>query len=330
MSEKVTLAHGSGGSQTQELIEETFLKILGEEGPSTLEDAAYFQGEGTLAVTTDSFVVHPLFFPGGDIGKLSVCGTINDLVVSGAKPLLLTAGFILEEGFSLKDLRRLCFSMAESAKLAGVRIIAGDTKVVEKGKGHGLYVNTTGVGQVVKRLNASSVSPGDLVVVTGCVGDHGMAVLLAREEFEIETQVTSDCACLGELLLPLVEEGLVKWMRDPTRGGLATTCLELVRSTGYGILLQQEAIPVREETGFLCHMMGYDPLYLANEGKAVLVVDPPLADRVLGLLRSHPLGEKAAVIGEVTNRFTGVRLITPVGGERELDYLEEDPLPRIC
>ncbi len=326
----ILLAHGSGGYKTQELVEGLFLKVLGEVGPEALEDASYFRCEGCMAVTTDSFVVDPLFFQGGDIGKLAVCGTVNDLVVSGAIPQLITAGFILEEGLPLEVLERVCRSIAESAKGAGVRIVAGDTKVVERGRGHGLYVNTTGIGRVVARLEMGSVEPGDVLVLTGSVGDHGMAVLLAREGFEVESNVVSDCASLRDLLIPLVEEGLVKWMRDPTRGGLATTCLELAQGSGYGIRLYQREIPVKEEVVFLCNMMGYDPLYLANEGKALMVVDPEKESRVLEILRSHPLGREAAVVGEVTSQHFGVRLITAVGGERSLDYLEGDPLPRIC
>ncbi len=326
---KIEIGHGSGGKLTKELIEGLFLKYFNSPGLHSLSDATYTPGFDRLALTTDSYVIRPLFFPGGDIGKLSVSGTVNDLTVSGALPKYLTVGFIIEEGYPLEDLERVVSSMAETAAKAGVEVIAGDTKVVEKGKCDGIYINTAGVGRVVRELSPSLIKPGDKIIVTGTVGDHGIAISLAREEFDLETSVLSDCAPLNSLLVPLFDLPGLRFMRDPTRGGLATVVIEFCQSAGLGALLFEERIPVREDVKFVCDMLGYDPLYLANEGKAVVVVSPQDCDRALELLRSHPLGRDAQVIGEVTDK-KGVLLQTEVGGLRRLELLEEDPLPRIC
>ncbi|WP_456436098.1 hydrogenase expression/formation protein HypE [Thermovibrio ammonificans] len=328
--EFVEIGHGSGGKLTRELIENLFLKYFGSPELHTLSDASYLNlGSSELAFTTDSFVVKPHFFPGGDIGKLSVAGTVNDLTVSGAEPKFLTAAFIIEEGYPLKDLERIVASMAETARSAGVSIVAGDTKVVEKGKCDGVFINTSGVGRVVRKLSPSLAKPGDLVIVTGYLGDHGIAISLAREEFEVETPLESDCAPLNGLLTPLFELPGLRFMRDPTRGGVATVLIEFSESSGLGVELWEESLPVRDEVKFICDMLGYDPLYLANEGKAVVVVSEEDADKALELLKSHPLGEHAAVIGRVTDS-PQVLLKTRVGGIRRLELLEEDPLPRIC
>ena len=325
----VEIGHGSGGKLTRELIEEVFLKHFNFPELHTLQDATYLPGLSKIAVTTDSYVVRPLFFPGGDIGKLSISGTVNDLTVSGALPRYITVGFIVEEGLPIETLERVVSSMAETARSAGVKIVAGDTKVVEKGKCDGIYINTAGVGEVVRELSPKLVKPGDRVIVTGFVGDHGIAISLAREEFEVETPVESDCAPLNSLLTPLFELPGLRFMRDPTRGGLATVLVELSESSNLGIRVYEPHIPVRESVRFICDMLGYDPLYLANEGKAVVVVSEEDADRALEILKSHPLGKDAAVIGEVVEE-PGVVLVTSVGGERRLELLEEDPLPRIC
>ncbi len=326
---KVEIGHGSGGRLTKELIEELFLKHFDFTELHTLLDATPLIGFEKIAITTDSYVVQPIFFPGGDIGKLSVSGTVNDLTVSGSLPSYITASFILEEGLDFSELEKVVSSMAKTAKEAGVRIVAGDTKVVEKGKCDKLYINTTGVGKVVKELSPKLVEPGDLIIVSGSVGEHGIAISLAREEFELETEVKSDCAPLNSLLTPLFKYEGLKFMRDATRGGLATVVVELTSSAGVGALLYEEEIPVREDVKFICDMLGYDPLYLANEGKAVIVVSKKEADAVLRELRSHPLGREAAVIGEITAK-EGVFLKTKVGGLRRLELLDEDPLPRIC
>ncbi|ADY73532.1 hydrogenase expression/formation protein HypE [Desulfurobacterium thermolithotrophum DSM 11699] len=328
---KVEIGHGSGGKLTRELIENLFLKYFSFPELTSLQDASYLEiNSRKIAMTTDSYVVRPYFFPGGDIGKLSISGTINDLTVSGAVPEFISVGFILEEGLAFSDLEKIVKSMADTAKKAGIKIAAGDTKVVEKGKCDGLYVNTTGIGKVVKPLSPKFAKPGDLVIVTGFIGDHGIAISLAREEFEVETGVLSDCAPLNSLLVPLLDIEGLRWMRDPTRGGLATVLIEFSEISGLGVKLYEEKIPVREEVRFVCDMLGYDPLYLANEGKAVVIVDKKDAEVILEKLRSHALGKNAEIIGEVTDEINDVRLITSIGGERRLELLEEDPLPRIC
>ncbi|WP_163327797.1 hydrogenase expression/formation protein HypE [Desulfurobacterium thermolithotrophum] len=328
---KVEIGHGSGGKLTRELIENLFLKYFSFPELTSLQDASYLEiNSRKIAMTTDSYVVRPYFFPGGDIGKLSISGTINDLTVSGAVPEFISVGFILEEGLAFSDLEKIVKSMADTAKKAGIKIAAGDTKVVEKGKCDGLYVNTTGIGKVVKPLSPKFARPGDLIIVTGFIGDHGIAISLAREEFEVETGVLSDCAPLNSLLVPLLDIEGLRWMRDPTRGGLATVLIEFSEISGLGVKLYEEKIPVREEVRFVCDMLGYDPLYLANEGKAVIIADKKDAEVILEKLRSHAFGKNAEIIGEVTDEINDVRLITLIGGERRLELLEEDPLPRIC
>ncbi|OMH40912.1 hydrogenase expression/formation protein HypE [Desulfurobacterium indicum] len=329
--EKIEIAHGSGGKLTRELIENLFLKYLDFEELKSLQDASYLKlSSPNIAMTTDSYVVKPFKFPGGNTGKLSVCGTINDLTVSGAIPKYLSLGLIIEEGFSLKELEDIISTIAKTAKEAGIVIATGDTKVVESGKCDGIYINTAGIGEIKKELSPKFVKPGDVVIVTGYIGDHGIAISLAREEFDMEIPVKSDCAPLNTLLTPLFDISGLKWMRDPTRGGVATVTVELSEMSGYGIKLFEDKIPVREEVKFVCDMLGYDPLYLANEGKALIVVDRKDAESTLNILKEHPLGKDSAIIGEVTDSFKGVRLKTRIGGERLLDLLEDDPLPRIC
>lgn len=329
--EKIELGHGSGGKLTRDLIQNTFLKYLSADELKPLEDAATIDLIASkTAVTTDSYVIRPLFFPGGDIGKLSVCGTVNDLIVSGAKPRYLSLGFIIEEGFSLQDLDRIVKSISDTAESAGIKIVAGDTKVVEKNKGDGIYINTSGIGEIIRPMSLINVSEGDAVIVTGTVGDHGTAVAIAREEFDIDAPVESDCAALHELLTPLIEIDGVKWMRDPTRGGIATVLVELFETSGLGIQLIEDTIPVRDDVRFISEMLGYDPLYIANEGKAIIVASHESSDRVIDLLKQHPLGKRATVIGNISSDFKGVRLRTKIGGERVLDMLEEELLPRIC
>jgi hydrogenase expression/formation protein HypE len=328
---KIEIGHGSGGKLTRDLIKELFFKYLVSDELRMLEDAAYINlKHNNTAITTDSYVVRPLFFPGGDIGKLSVCGTVNDLAVSGAVPKYLTAGFILEEGFPFESLEKILKSINKTAQEAGVRIVAGDTKVVEKNKCDGMYINTTGIGEIIRRMPMSNVSEDNAVIITGTVGDHGTAVALARDEFNIEANVVSDCTPLNTLLTPLFEIQGVKWMRDPTRGGLATVLAELSENTGFGIEVYEDSVPVREDVRFISDMLGYDPLYLANEGKAVVITSKESVDRVIEILKQHQLGKNAAVIGKITSGFKGVRLKTKIGGERILDLLEEDMLPRIC
>jgi hydrogenase expression/formation protein HypE len=329
--DKIEIGHGSGGKLTRDLIEQTFLPYLHSEELKSLEDAATVHLSGAeTAMTTDSYVIRPLFFPGGDIGKLSVCGTVNDLVVSGAVPKYLSLGFILEEGFSVKHLEHIVKSIGKTARAAGIAVVTGDTKVVEKQKCDGMFINTTGIGDIVRPMPLSSVSDGDAVIVTGTVGDHGTAIALAREKFDIKASVQSDCVSLHDLLIPLFTIDGLRWMRDPTRGGAATVLVELADTTGLGIELIEERVPVREDVRFIQDMLGYDPLYLANEGKAIIITSAESSAKVLEVLKKHPLGKDAALIGKVSSRFRGVRLKTKIGGERLLDMLEEDMLPRIC
>ncbi|MDO8282652.1 MAG: hydrogenase expression/formation protein HypE [Thermodesulfovibrionia bacterium] len=328
---KIEIGHGSGGRLTRDLIEKLFLKYLDSSELKPLEDAAYISFENPhIAITTDSYVVRPLFFPGGDIGKLAVCGAVNDLAVSGAIPKYLSLSFIIEEGFLISHLKDVLKSIKMTSEAAGVKIVTGDTKVVERGKCDGLYINTTAVGEIVKSLVLDNIADGDAVIVTGTLGDHGTAVAIARNEFDIDASVESDCAPLNSLLTPLFDINGLKWMRDPTRGGAATVLVEVADKTHLGVEIYEENIPVRDDVKFISDMLGYDPLYLANEGKAIIITSQETTDEVLNKLRQHTLGKDAALIGRIMANHKGVRLRTKIGGERVLDMLEDDMLPRIC
>ncbi len=331
----VTLAHGAGGKASRRLVEELFLPELRNPLLEPLADAAYLTAGGArLAVTTDSYVVRPLVFPGGDIGELAVNGTVNDLAVSGAVPIALTAGFVIEEGLPLDDLRGIARSVARAAAGANVSIAAGDTKVVERGAADGLYVTTAGVGLVDPRveLGPERVEPGDKVLVSGGIAEHGIAVMMARGNLALELDVESDTAPLHELAALLYAlGGDVRWMRDPTRGGVATTLNELSSGAAMTVALEEAAIPVRDDVRAACEVLGIDPLYVANEGKLVAVVAADAADEALATLKSHPLGAGAAIIGEVREDDMPLVLAeTPFGGSRIVDMLVGDPLPRIC
>ena len=333
--ELVTLAHGSGGKASRALVEGLFLEELGNPLLEPLGDAALLELNGSrLAFTTDSYVVHPLEFPGGDIGELAVNGTVNDLAVAGASPVALSAGFVLEEGFEVARLRRLAASMARAAERAGVAVATGDTKVVERGKADGLYVNTAGIGVVAAgaHLGAGNVRAGDRVLVSGTLGDHGMAVMIARGELQLEVELESDTAPVHELAASLLELGdAVRWLRDPTRGGLATALNELAGDAGLAVALEEAALPLRPEVVGACEILGIDPLYVANEGKLVAVVAAEASDEALRRLRAHELGAEAALVGEVRAEPAGlVVLETAFGGSRIVDMLVGDPLPRIC
>ncbi len=325
--ELVTLAHGSGGKATRRLVEGVFLAELSNPLLDELGDAAV--GDG-LAFTTDSYVVKPLFFPGGDIGELAVNGTVNDLAVAGADPLWLCAAFVIEEGFPLGDLRRIARSMALAAERAGVPVVAGDTKVVERGSADGLFVTTAGVGRM--RATFGRPQPGDRLLLSGTIGDHGFAVLVARGDLRLETTLESDTAPLSELTPSLFELGsALRWLRDPTRGGLATTLNELASATGLSVRLDESALPIRPEVAGAAEILGIDPLHVANEGKLVAVVAPEAAGEALARLRAHPLGADAALIGELEADQAGLVLLdTALGGSRIIDMLVGDPLPRIC
>ena len=333
--ERITMSHGSGGKATQTLIEAVFLDAFRNPLLEPLEDAARLEvGEATMALTTDSFVVSPLFFPGGNIGDLAVNGTVNDLAVAGATPLYLTAGFILEEGFPVADLIRITESMRDAAAAAGVRVVTGDTKVVEKGKADGCYINTAGVGVLRREVNlgVAQARPGDAVLVSGPIGDHGVTIMLARGELDIEADVQSDTAALDGLVAGLLRAVPgVRALRDATRGGVATILNEIAMAANVAVVATEEAIPVRTEVRGAAELLGIDPMYVACEGRLVAVVDGGQADQALAALRAHPLGEQAAIIGEITAEPPGlVTLKTVFGGTRIVDLLVGDPLPRIC
>ncbi|HVH05816.1 MAG TPA: hydrogenase expression/formation protein HypE [Myxococcota bacterium] len=334
--ERITLAHGAGGKATQTLVEAVFLEAFRNPLLEPLEDQAVFAVKGSdLAFTTDSYVVSPLFFPGGDIGALAVNGTVNDLAVSGARPLHLSAGFILEEGFAIADLRRIAASMAAAAVAAGVTIVTGDTKVVERGKGDGCFITTAGVGVLERpiRLGAANARAGDAVLVSGAVAEHGVTILLARGNLEIEADVRSDTAPLSGMigrLLDAVPEG-VRCLRDATRGGVATVLNEIAAAARVGIAIHEDRVPVHERVAAACELLGIDPLHMANEGKLVAVVAPEAADTALAALRDDPLGRDAQFAGHVRAEPEGLVLLeTRFGGTRVLDVLIGDPLPRIC
>jgi hydrogenase expression/formation protein HypE len=332
----ITLAHGAGGKATQSLIEAIFLNAFRNPLLEPLEDAATLTaGNARLAFTTDSYVVSPLFFPGGDIGDLAVNGTVNDLAVSGARPAHLSAGFILEEGFPVEDLRRIVDSMAAAATAAGISIVTGDTKVVQRGKGDGCYINTAGVGLLTGdlTLGVATARPGDAVIVSGPVGDHGITVMLARGELDIEADLVSDTAPVHDLVRGLLDAvgPDVRAMRDATRGGVATILNEVATAAGVAVAVDEEAVPVRAEVRGACELLGIDPLYVACEGRIVVIVDPGAADAAVAALRAHPLGAEATVVGHVAEDPPGLVLLkTGFGGTRIIDLLVGDPLPRIC
>jgi hydrogenase expression/formation protein HypE len=333
---RVELAHGAGGRAMTQLIAELFHPAFDNAWLRRGNDQAAFDlAGGRLVMTTDSYVVSPLFFPGGDIGSLAVHGTVNDIAMAGAEPLHLAAGFILEEGFALADLQRIALSMAAAARAAGIAIVTGDTKVVERGKADGVFVSTTGIGRVPPGLDlsAENARPGDRVLLSGTLGDHGIAVMSRRQNLAFETALVSDSAALHGLVAAMVAAGGgdLRVMRDPTRGGLAAALNELAQLSRVGFRLAEAAIPVRPEVAAACELLGLDPLHVANEGKLVAIVAPRSAEAVLAAMRAHPLGRDAALIGEVVadeQRF--VELTTAFGGGRILDWLAGEQLPRIC
>ncbi len=331
--ERITLGHGSGGLLTRRLVADLFARAFANDALGPLDDAAFVAAPtGRLAFTTDAFVVKPLFFPGGDIGKLAVCGTVNDLAVTGATPLFLSAAFILEEGLTLATLERVVASMAAAARDAGVIVACGDTKVVPKGEADGVFIATSGVGVFERGAPARApLAPGDKVLLNGTLGNHGVAVLLAREEIKFHAPVTSDCAPLNGLCAAMLAAApAIRFMRDPTRGGLAAALNELAADAQLGIELEQAAIPINENVAAVCEILGFDPLYLANEGKVVAVAPAAEAAALLAAMRAHPLGGRAAVIGEVVAGAPRVTMRTAVGGARVVTMPLADQLPRIC
>jgi len=331
----VLLGHGSGGKLTTELIRNIFLPAFSNPILARLDDQAVVSLDGLrLAFTTDSFVVSPLFFPGGDIGSLAVHGTVNDLAMGGAEPLFLSAAFIIEEGLPLETLARVVASLRQAAAEAGVTIVTGDTKVVERGSGDGLFINTSGLGRVPDGvfLSADQARPGDQILLSGTIGEHGIAVLAQREGLEFESPVMSDTAPLHTLVATMLEvTRAIRCLRDPTRGGLASALNEIAARSQVGIEMDERAIPVREEVKGACELLGLDPLYVANEGKLIAIVEASVAEAVLAAMRQHPLGRRAQLIGQVTNAHPGlVTLRTGLGTTRIVDMLSGDQLPRIC
>lgn len=334
--DKITLAHGSGGEETHKLIESLFYKyfdndILLQKNDSSVVDRI----SGNIAITTDSFVVNPIFFPGGDIGKLSICGTVNDLSVSYAKPLYITVGFIIEEGFSINALEEIVKSMKKTANYANVKIVAGDTKVVEKGKCDKIYINTTGIGLIKDKshiMSKNNIKEGDKIIISGTIADHGISIMTKREFFEVDSEIKSDCACLNHLANDILKVSKnIKIMRDPTRGGLANTLKEIVNRSNKSILLNEKDIPIKEDVQNFCEMLGLDPLYTANEGKLVCIVSKEDADKVVEVMQENGLGKQSKIIGEVIyDTKPNLYIKTELGAIKTLQMAQGENLPRIC
>lgn len=335
--DSILLGHGSGGKLSHDLIDNLFAKhfdnpILRQQSDSALLEIS----SGKIAFTTDSFVVEPIFFPGGNIGKLAIAGTVNDIAVSGARPLYISCGFIIEEGFSFAELEEIVITMAREAKKANVLIVTGDTKVVDKGKCDKVFINTSGIGQLDEKHYAISsgrdISVGDKIILNGSIGDHGMSVMAARNDLNISADISSDCACLNDLINnALSVSDHIKFMRDATRGGLGTVISELVRNKDYGVQIHEELLAINPGVKGMCELLGFDPLYVANEGKVVMVVGENDADKVLAKIKENPYGKEACIIGEVTSDHKGMAwLQTIVGGKRIIEMLSGQQLPRIC
>ncbi|MEN6462296.1 MAG: hydrogenase expression/formation protein HypE [Syntrophomonas sp.] len=334
-TDRILMAHGSGGLMSQQLIDEVFKKNWNNNIHSPMLDGALFEvSAGKMAMSTDSFVITPVFFPGGDIGKLAICGTVNDLVACGATPLYMSTAFIIEEGLLLSDLKKISESMAATAQKAGVKLVTGDTKVVEKGSADGIFINTTGIGVIPSGIDyrPACIKPGDQIIVTGNIGDHGLAILAKREGLSFSTPAVSDCAPLYQIGRTLLKySGDVRCMRDPTRGGLATVLNELAEQAGLGILVKERDIPVSSVVQGACDMLGLDPLYMANEGKMVIFAAPGRAREILSDLRSLPEARDSAIIGEVIPEPRNMVLIeTELGAQRIIGMLEGEHVPRIC
>ncbi len=334
LEDRILLAHGSGGKLSHELVEKSFVKTFANPFLAKLDDSAVIDFSGRLAFTTDSYVVNPIFFPGGDIGKLAVYGTVNDLAMSGAKPLYLSLSFIIEEGLPQDELNEIIGSIRKATREAGVEIVTGDTKVVNRGSADKLFINTAGVGIIPEGvdISGSKARPGDKIILSGTIGDHGIAVLSKREGLSFSTQLESDCAPLGSLVTEMLGVSSdIHCLRDPTRGGLATTLNELAKQSKVSIRIEEEKIPVREEVLAACEMLGFDPLYVANEGKLVAIVPAKDADKILKVMRENRYGTGAAIIGEVKAEHPSrVVMKTCLGASRIVDMLVGDLLPRIC
>ena len=334
MEDKILLAHGSGGKLSHDLVKQNFVPLFDNALLNRLDDSAVFELKGRLAFTTDSYVVNPIFFPGGDIGKLAVCGTVNDLSMMGAVPKYLSIALIIEEGLAMSDLRKIMESIRKSAKEAGVKIVTGDTKVVNKGCADKLFINSAGVGIVPSGvdISGSNARVGDKVILSGSIGDHGIAVISQREGLQFSSSVKSDCAPLNRLVAEMLDSGAeIHCMRDPTRGGLASTLNEFASSSNVGIRIEEDSIPVHEGVQAACELLGFDPLYVANEGKLVAVVAAKGAEKLVGVMRRNKYGKETAIIGEVVSEHSGrVILKTGMGASRIVDMLVGEQLPRIC
>ncbi len=334
MDDTILLAHGSGGKLSHELVEKRFLPFLANPALNKLDDSAIFEASGRLAFTTDSYVVNPIFFPGGDIGKLAVCGTVNDLAMNGAKPLYLSLSAIIEEGFSIGELEQIMQSIKKAAEEAEVSIITGDTKVVNQGQADKLFITTSGLGIIPPGVDISGVNAraGDKVLLSGTIGDHGISIMSQREGLRFSMTLESDCAPLNKLVSQMLEvSSEIHCLRDPTRGGLATTLNELARQSKVGIVIEEVKIPVKEEVKAACELLGLDPIYVANEGKMVAIVDPSDADKILARMKQNSYGKDAAIIGEITKEHPGKVIVkTKLGPSRIVDMLSGELLPRIC
>lgn len=334
--DKILLSHGSGGRLSQQLIQDVFLKELSNEILDELNDSAVLEVvEGKLAYTTDAFVVSPIFFPEGDIGRLSVCGTVNDLAMMGAKPLYLSASFIIEEGLAINDLKTILRSMKQAADEAGIKIVCGDTKVVGRGMADKIFITTSGIGLIPDGIDISPrrICPDDSVILSGTIGDHGIAILSQREGLGFSSNISSDVAPLNHLVASMLDEvgNEIHAMRDPTRGGLATTLNEFAQVANLGMRIYEDKIPVQDNVRGACELLGFDPLYIANEGKLVAIVGNAAGDKVLACMKKHPFGINAEIIGEVVETHEGmVSLVTRIGGTRVIDMMVGDQLPRIC
>jgi hydrogenase expression/formation protein HypE len=334
MEEKILLAHGSGGKLSHDLLKKTLVNRLSNPFLDRMDDSAVLDISGRVAFTTDSYVVNPIFFAGGDIGRLAVCGTVNDLSMAGATPLYLSLSLILEEGFSLSDLEKIVFSIQKTTEEAGVKIVTGDTKVVNRGMADKIFINTSGLGVVPDGVNVSgsNARPGDKIILSGTIGDHGIAVLSQREGLEFQTTLESDCAPLNSLVREILEASRnVHALRDPTRGGLASTLCEFAQNSRVGIRIEEEKIPMKDAVRAVCELMGFDPLYVANEGKVVAAVAPEDAEKVLAQMQKNRYGAEANIIGEVVSEHPGrVVMKTPLGTSRIVEMLMGELLPRIC
>jgi len=334
MNDTILLAHGSGGKLSHDLVEKKILPSLSNPLLNKLDDSAIFEANGRLSFTTDSYVVNPIFFPGGDIGKLAICGTVNDLSMSGAKPLYLSLSIIVEEGFLLVELERIVNSVKAAADEAQVNIITGDTKVVNQGQADKLFINTSGIGIIPAGIDISGANAkiGDKVILSGTIGDHGIAIMSQREGLRFEVPLESDCAPLNKLVSQMLEVSTnIHCLRDPTRGGLATTLNEFAKQSNVGIVVEENTIPVKEGVRAACELLGFDPIYVANEGKLVAIVEPGDANKVLAQMKQNCYGRDAAIIGEITNDHTGrVIMKTKLGPSRIIDMLSGELLPRIC